>query len=81
VLCEPLHDSWAAAKPCPRSHEDPDRARAHEAVDQILREPAIDLRDPLGGPLEPVTPWVVEVDVEPVLVRDVLRRTGLRAAG
>jgi hypothetical protein len=53
------------------SNEDSLRARADEDVDERLSEAEVDLARGLRGPLEPVPPRVVDVDVEPVLVRDV----------
>src|SRR6188474_1342922 len=54
------------------ANEDLARARGDEAVEQLLRETSIDLR---GGSrcLQPsVAAWVVDVDVESVLMGDVL---------
>src|SRR4026207_1922206 len=54
------------------ANKDLARACGDEAVEQLLREPSIDLR---GGSrcLQPsVAAWVVDVDVESVLMGDVL---------
>ena len=54
-----------------RPDVDADRARVDEAVDEVLGERAVDLRGPPRGALEAVDARVVDVDVEPGLVRRV----------
>src|SRR3954452_5020352 len=54
-----------------RADEDPHGARAHEAVDELLGGAAVDLGGTEGGALEPVAARVVDVGVEPGLVREV----------
>jgi hypothetical protein len=51
-------------------------AGGHEAVDEILREAAVDLGDAQRWPLGTVPPRVVHVRVEPILVREVHRPEG-----
>ena len=66
-----LHDSPRAAQAGVRSDEDSNRTCTDEAVDEVLRERPVDLRRRVRRPLTPVAARVVDVDVEPVLVRDV----------
>src|SRR4051794_32918247 len=56
-----------------RPDEDANGAFACEAVHEVLRERAVDLGCRVRRPLAAVAPWVVDVDVEPVLMRDVAR--------
>ena len=51
--------------------EDEGGPRGHEAVDEILGQPVLDLARDEGWPLAPVSPRVVDVDVEPILMRRV----------
>jgi hypothetical protein len=52
-----------------RAHEDLCCTRGDESVDEVLCESSIDLPDLLRRPLTVVEARVVDVDVEPVLVR------------
>src|SRR5439155_24787431 len=47
-------------------------ARRDKSVEQVLRQRPVDLLGANRRALPAVKPWVVDVDVEPVLVRDVL---------
>ena len=51
--------------------EDVAGSGTHEAIDQVLRECAVDLCRCSRSELEPVQTRVEDVDVEPVLVRGV----------
>lgn len=53
------------------SHEDPDGTRTSEAVDQVLGQAAVDLAHRAGRSLPAIPSRVVDVHVEPVLVRGV----------
>ena len=66
------HDSRGPAEAARVADEDHPRAGGDEAVDEILREPAVDLVGRRRRAQLPVEPREVDVDVEPVLVRDVL---------
>lgn len=57
-----------------RADEDRQRARRDEAVDEILREPQIDLRGRPRRALLAILAREVHVGVQPVLVRDVAER-------
>ena len=73
MAAEHLHDVPRPAEADVRADEDPLGARPHEAVDEVLREPEVDLARRLRRTLPPVEPRVVDVDVEPVLVGHVPR--------
>ncbi len=55
----------------PVTDEDDARSGREEAIEEILREPAIDRLGRARLPESTVEPRVVDVHVEPVLVRDV----------
>ena len=74
VLRQHLDDRRRAGETRARADEDLDGARGDEPVDELLREPAGDLPGPVGRALAAVAPRVVDVRVEPVLVRRVARR-------
>jgi hypothetical protein len=78
VVREPLHDARRAGEREARAHEDPLRAGGDEAVDEVLRELDVDLGRPPRRPLGAVAARVVDVDVEPILVRDVADATEAR---
>ena len=71
VVDERLDDPPWPAQADPRPDEDVDGAGLHETRHEVLRERAIDQSGPAGPELLPVAPRVVDVDVEPVLVRGV----------
>ena len=71
VMDEHLDDAGRTAEVRIGTDEDDLRARAHEPVDEVLGEPVVDLVDPPRRPLAPVDARVVDVGVEPVLVRGV----------
>src|SRR5687767_10184646 len=71
VVDERLDHPRRAAQPQRGADEDLLRALAHERVDQLLRRRAVDLARAPGGAQPAVEPWVVDVRVEPVLVRRV----------
>ena len=71
VACEHLDDSGRALEPDPRADEHPLGARRDEAIDQILRQATIDLARLPRRALAAVAARVVDVHVEPVLVREV----------
>jgi hypothetical protein len=62
-----------AGQPGIEPDEDEPGARAHEPVHEILSEPAVDLARRGRGPLPAVPARVVDIDVEPVLMRRVTR--------
>ena len=64
-------DPGRAGEPGPRADEDHLGPRLQEAVDEVLRERPVDLARRGGFPLAAVPARVVDVDVEPVLVREV----------
>ena len=71
VMDEHLHDAGGSVKAGAGTDEDELRARLHESVDQVLCEPVVDLVDRSRRPFAPVAARVVDIGVEPVLVRDV----------
>jgi hypothetical protein len=71
VAGENLDDGGRAAKARVRPDEDARRTRLDEEIDERLRERKVDLVDPCRRPLAPVEAWVIDIDVEPVLMRDV----------
>ena len=68
VVPENLHDAGRAREAGIRADVDEVGARRDEAVEEVLREPAVDLRDELRRPLATVAARVVDVRIEPVLV-------------
>ncbi len=72
-------DRRRPCQPGVRSHEHVRRAGGDEPVDQVLREPPVDLPRADGRALAAVEARVVDVCVEAVLVRGVARRAELRA--
>jgi hypothetical protein len=68
VVRDRLHDGRRAAEADACAHEGELRAGGDEAADEVLRQGAVDVRDPLGSPGRPVYARVVDVDVEAVLV-------------
>ena len=73
VAWEHLHHTGRPAEPGVRPDEDPHGSGTDEPIDEVLRERPRDLHRRVGRPLASVSAWVVDVDVEPVLVRDVAR--------
>ena len=73
MAAEHLDDLRRPAQPGRGADVDADRTGADEAVDEVLGEAAVDLVGTFRRTAAPVAPGVVHVDVEPVLVRDVLR--------
>jgi hypothetical protein len=71
VPCEHLDDSGWAAKAGVWPDEDQPRSRTHEEIDELLREPTVDLGRIQRRALSPVEPRVVDVHVEAVLMRGV----------
>lgn len=79
VVCQHANDACRSDEPGVRADEDDLSSGRHEAVDQILREPQVCLARPERGPLAAVPAGVVDVHVEPVLMRDVAGPAELRA--
>src|SRR5207249_4331605 len=73
VVWEDPHHTGRPDEPSVRPDEDPDGPGADEPIDESLRERTRDLPRRVGRPRASVPAWVVDVDVEPVLVRDVAR--------
>lgn len=71
VMDEHLDDAGRAVEVGAGADEDDLRTGPREPVDQVLGEPVVDLVDPSRRPLAPVAARVVDIGVEPVLVRDV----------
>ena len=71
MVREHLHDVRWPAQASARPDEHADRPRADEAIEEVLGEPPVDLARALGWSLPLVEAWVVDVHVEPVLMRDV----------
>ena len=71
VVRERLHDLARSAQPERRADEHVLRAFTHEGVDELLRRRAVDLVRAPRPPQPAVEPRVVDVRVEPVLVRGV----------
>ena len=71
VIPQDLHDPRRAGEARVRADEDDRGAHGDEAVDEILCEPVLDLARNERRPLAPVPPRVVDVDIEPVLMRSV----------
>src|SRR5688500_17746708 len=64
-------DPGRAGEPSPRADENHLGPGLQEAVDEVLRERPVDLAWRAGFPLAAVPARVIDVDVEPVLVREV----------
>jgi murein peptide amidase A len=79
VVPEHLDDLGPPAQAGVGADVDDDGAGAHEAVDEVLGEPAVDLAGKAGRPLAPVPSREVDVGVEAVLVRRVLGAEGAAA--
>ncbi len=71
VVDELLHDAAPAAECHARPDEHVLRSGRREAIHEILGEHAVDLPWRVRAALAPVSSRVVDVDVEPVLVRGV----------
>ena len=76
MVPENTDDPARAGEPRVRPDLDDHGTRAHEAVDEVLREAPVDLSDAARRALPAVPARVVHVHVEPVLVRGVLRPEG-----
>jgi len=68
VVREHLDDARRPVKRRGRPHEHQLGAGGHEPVDQILGQPAVDLRGGGRRALAAVEPWVADVGIEAVLV-------------
>jgi len=75
VVDERPDDRLRAPQAERRADEGDLRAGTHEAVDEVLRPAPVDLPRADGGAQQAVAPRVVDVGVEPVLVRRVTRRS------
>ncbi len=73
VVPQHAHDAPRAGEPGVGADVDELHTRGDEAVDEILREAPVDLRDERRRPLLAVAPGVVDVDVASVLVCHVHR--------
>ena len=73
MAAEHLDDRRRPAKAGVGPDEDSFGSSSNEEVDQRLGEPKIDLANAQRRPFPPVAPWVVDVDVEAVLMRGVAR--------
>lgn len=71
MVREHLHDVRGPAEAGAGADEHADRPCADEAIDEILGESPVDLVRALGRPLPLVAARIVDVHVEPVLMRDV----------
>ena len=71
VMNKHLHDAGGTVKAGAGTDEDDLRTGPHEPVDEVLGEAVVDLVDRSRRPFTPVAAWVVDVGVEPVLVRGV----------
>lgn len=72
MAAEHLDDRRRPAKAGVGPDEDSFSSSSNEEVDQRLGEPKIELAN-VRRPFPPVPPWVVDVDVEAVLMRGVAR--------
>jgi hypothetical protein len=79
VVRDRLHDLWRPAEADVLPDERELRARRDEAVDEVLRERAVDLPDGLRRQQGAVDPRIEDVDVEAVLMRDVPEAAEVRA--
>ena len=68
---EHLDDAGRTVKVGAGTDEDDLRAGTREPVDQVLGEPVVDLVRRKRRSLALVAAWVVDIGVDPVLVRDV----------
>ena len=75
---EHLDDAGRTVKAGAGTDEDELGARPYEPVDQVLGEPVVDLVDRSRRSLAPVAARVVDIGVEPVLVRGVPETAELR---
>ena len=71
MMDEHLDDAGGTMKVGVGPDEDDLRARPREPVDEVLGEPVVDLPDRPRRSLAPVEARVVDIGVEPVLVRGV----------
>jgi len=71
VVHERLDDPRRSRQIQARTHEDMRGTRRGERVDQLLGQQPVDQPGLMRAALAPVPAWVVDVDVEPVLVRRV----------
>jgi hypothetical protein len=68
MAAEHLDDAHRPAKAGVGPDEDSSGSSSNEEVDQRLGEPEIDLTNAQGRPFPPIEAWVIDVDVEPVLM-------------
>lgn len=68
MAAEHLDDGRRPEKACVGPDEDSFSSSSNEEVDQRLGEPKIDLVNTQRRPFPAVEPWVVDVDVEAVLM-------------
>lgn len=73
VTLQHLHDRRRAAEPSVGPDEDACSPSPDEEIDQRLRKRQVDLSDRRRRPFAPVETWVVDVDVETVLMGDMTR--------
>ena len=78
MMDEHLDDAGGAVKAGAGADEDELGASPHEPVDQVLGEPVVDPVDRSRRSLAPVAARVVDIGVEPVLVRGVAGAAELR---
>jgi hypothetical protein len=71
MVREHLHDGRGSAEAGAGADEHADRPCVDEAIDEVLGEPPVDLVRALGRPFPLVEARIVDVHVEPVLMRDV----------
>lgn len=71
MVDEPLDDPTGPGEPCVWPDEDVDGASADETMHQVLGEPPVDLVNPPRRELRAVDPRIVDVHVEPALMRGV----------
>ena len=68
---EHLNDAGGTAKAGAGTDEDDLRTRQRKPIDQVLGEPVVDLVGRSRRSFAPVAARVVDIGVEPILVRDV----------
>jgi hypothetical protein len=73
VSCQHLHDARISAQPGLWPDEHANRASANKPIDKVLSQSAVDLIRVVRWALTPIATREEEVDVQPVLVRDVSR--------
>ena len=79
MMDEHLDDAGGAVKAGAGADEDELGASPHEPVDQVLGEPVVTIRSTASRrSLAPVAARVVDIGVEPVLVRGVAGAAELR---